>query len=70
MAAVAVGDAKARAEGDLARVQEDLAVAEEVRLKVEAKAACLKVERTSLLLEIRAAKDELSSLQAQEGKDK
>ena len=53
---------KARAEDNLARVQDALVVAEEARRKVEAEAACIEVERTSLLLEIRAAKDEVSSL--------
>ena len=43
---------------------------EEARRKAEGKAACLEVERTSLLLEIRAAKDEVSSLQSQAGKGK
>ena len=45
-------------------------VAEEARSRVEAETTCLKVERTSLLMEIRAAKDEVSSLQFQIGKDK
>ena len=38
--------------------------------KIEAEAARLEVERTSLLLEIRTAKDEVSSLYSQAGKDK
>ena len=46
-----------------------MAVAEEARCRVEAETTCLKVERTSLLMEIRAAKDEVSSLQFQIGKD-
>ena len=43
---------------------------EEARRKAKAKAARLEVERTSLLLEIGAAKDEVSSLHSQAGKDK
>ena len=42
----------------------------EARRKVEAEVASLKVEQTSILLEIRAAKDEVSSLHSQAGKDK
>ena len=64
------GDAKAWVEDELAKVQDALVVAEEARCKAEAKAAPLEVEQTSLLLEIRAAKDEVSFLQSQEGKDK
>ena len=56
-------------EDNLARVQETLAVAEEARCKVEAEVACLEVERTSLLVEIGAAKDEVSSFHSQVGKD-
>ena len=37
---------------------------EEAKRKAEAEAAHLEVERTSLLLEIRAAKDEVSFLQS------
>ena len=43
---------------------------EEVKCKVEVEAARLEVERTSLLLEIGAAKDEVSSFQSQADKDK
>ena len=45
-------------------------VAEEVRRKAEVEATYHKVERTSLLLEIGAAKDEISSLHSQADKDK
>ena len=38
--------------------------------KVEARTARLEVEWTSLLLELRAAKDEVSSLHSQAGRDK
>ena len=49
-----------------------LATAEEAKRKAQAQAkvARLEVERTSLLLDIRVAKDEVSSLQSQVGKDK
>ena len=45
-------------------------VAEETRRKAEAGAAGLEVERTSLLLDIGAAKNEVSYLQSQAGQDK
>ena len=57
LATIAAGDAKERAEEELARVRDALAVTEEF-------------ERTSLLMDIRAAKDEVSSLQSQAVKDK
>ena len=57
-------------EVDLTKAQDALAVVEEARCKAEAEATRLEVERTSLLLEIRAAKDEVSSLHSQAGKDK
>ena len=44
-------------EGDLARVQDALAVAKEAKRKVEANTTHLKVEWTSLLLEIGAGRD-------------
>ena len=62
--------AKARAEEELARVRDALEVAEEATRKAEAKAAHLEVERTSLLLDIGAGKDEVSFVQSQAGKDK
>ena len=65
-----VGNAKARAENELARVQDALTVAEEAKRKVETEAAHLEVEHTSFLLEIGVVKDEVSSLQSQTGKDK
>ena len=52
LAAVATGDAKMRVEDELARVQDALVVMEEARHKAEAEVASLKVERTSLLLEV------------------
>ena len=54
----------------MARVQDALAVAEEAKCKADTEAARLEVERTSLLLEIEAIKDEVSSFQSQAGKDK
>ena len=60
----------ALAENKLSRVLDALTVAKEARRKVEAEAACLEVERTSLLLEIGTAKDKVSSLHSQAGKDK
>ena len=70
LAAIAAGDAKALTEDKLATVQDALAVAGETRRKTEAEDGRLDVERTSLLLEIGAAKDEVSSLHSQVGKDK
>ena len=67
---VSAGDAKVRAKDDLARVQEALAVTEEAKRKVEDDIARLEVERTSLLLDLGATKDEVSSLHSQAGKDK
>ena len=54
--AVTTGDAKARAEDHLARVQDALAVAEKARRKAEAEVAGLEVEQTSLMLVIGAQK--------------
>ena len=59
-----------QAEYGLARVQDALVIAEEARRKVEAKVASLEVEQTSLLLEVGATKDEVSTLQSQAGKEK
>ena len=68
MAAITTGDAKVRAEDDLVRAQDAQTITEEAMPKVEAEV--LEVERTSLLLEVGATKDEVSSLQSQAGKDK
>ena len=62
LAAVVAGDVKALADNKLAGVQDALAAVKEARRKVEAKATRLKVEQTSLLLEIRTNKNEGSSL--------
>ena len=65
-----MGDKKARVEGNLAKVQEALAAVEEARRSEKAETSRQDVERTSLLLELEAAKDEVSSLHSQAGKDK
>ena len=65
-----MGGARVRAEDDLARVRDALAVVEGAKRKAEAETARLEVEWTSLLLELGVAKDEVSSLQSQAGKDK
>ena len=67
---VAAGDVRARTEYDMARVRDALAVAKEAKRKVEAEIAHLEVKRTSLLLELKVAKDKVSSLKSQAGKDK
>ena len=68
--AIVAGDAKARAEDDLSRVQEALVVAKEVRRKAKAETVRLEVERTSPLLGLGEPNDEVSSLYSQMGKDK
>ena len=70
LAAVNTVDAKALVEDKLASIQDALAVAEEARRKVEAEATRLEVEQISLLLEIGAAKVEVSSLHSRAGKEK
>ena len=68
--AVVVGDAKARADDDMSRALDALAVREEDRCRLEAEVAHLAVEQTSFLLELKASKDEVSSLHSQANKDK
>ena len=70
LATVTAGDARAWVEDDLARVRDALEVAEEAKRKAEAETTHLEVGRMSLRLELGAAKDEVSSLQFQAGKDK
>ena len=70
LAASEASDAKARAEEDLARDQEALVAAKEGRCKADAETACLEVEWTSLLLDLGATKDEVSSLHSEVGKEK
>ena len=62
LTAVAAGDSKARVKDDLSRAIDALETAEEDGHKLEAEVACLTVEQTSLLLELEASKDEVSSL--------
>ena len=70
LAAIVAGDTKARAEDDLTRVRDALAATEEDGRGLKAKVARLTVERTSLLLELDASRDEVSTLHSQVGKDK
>ena len=63
--------------GDLARVKDALAameearvIAEKARCKAKSEAVRLEVDQTSLLLDLGATKDEVSSLQSQASKDK
>ena len=67
---VAAGDAKARVEDDLTRARDALVAMEEEGYRLEVEVARLAIERTSLLLELEASKDEVSSLHSQAGKDK
>ena len=70
LVATTSGDAKARVEDDLTEVLDALATAKEDGHKSEAEIARLAVERTSLLLELKASKYQVSSLHSQAGKDK
>ena len=58
---VAVVDAEGRVEDDLTRARDALAAKEEDGRRLEVEVACLAVERTLLLLELEASKDEVSS---------
>ena len=62
LAVTVADDAKARVEDDLVRVLDALAAKEEDWYMTEAKIAHMVVEQTSLLLELEASKDEVSSL--------
>ena len=62
MAAMAMSEAKARAEDNLARMRDALAAKEEDGRGLEAEVAFLIVERTSLLLELQTSRDEVSYL--------
>ena len=62
MDADAVGNTRANVESELARVQNALAVAEEVRRKAKDEASRLANERVSLLLELGTCKDEMSAI--------
>ena len=71
-----MGDSRAKLEGGLARVKDALATIEEAgevveeANKAESEAARLEVDRTSLMLELGATKEEVSSFYSQAGKDK
>ena len=70
LAAVAAGEAKARAKDDLTRVRDALTSAEEDGRGLEDEVAHLTVERTSLLLDLEASRDEVFVLYSQASKDK
>ena len=70
LTAVGAVDAKVRAKDDLTQARDALAIVEEDGRRLEAEVARLVVNRTSLLLELEASKDEVSSLHSQVGKDK
>ena len=70
LTAITSCDAKARAEDDLTRVLDALVATKEDGRRLEAEVAHLAVERMSLLLELEASKDEVSSIHSQAGKVK
>ena len=70
LAAIAAGEAKARAGDGLAMMRDALAAAEEDRRGLEAEVARLTVERTLLLLKLETSRDEVLTLHSQVGKDK
>ena len=61
----AVGNARAKVESELARVQNVLAIAKEARQKAKDEASRLADERVSSLLELGTCKDELSAIRAE-----
>ena len=65
-----VGSAKVRVESELARVQLVMVASEEARRKAKDEASRLEDERVSLLLELGAIKDELSTFRAEALKEK
>ena len=67
---VTTGDAKARVKDNLTRALDALAYEEEDDCRLEAEVAHLAVEQMSLLLELEASKDEVSSLHSQVSKEK
>ena len=62
LAVVAAGEAKARVEDDPTRVLDSLETVEEDGHGLEAGVAHLTVERMSLLLDLEASRDEVSTL--------
>ena len=69
-ALAAAEEGRRKAEENQAKVQQALAAVEESRRKVEAETTRLEVEWTSLLLELGAINDVVSSLHSQAGRDK
>ena len=70
MDADAAGNARAKVESKLDRVQNALAVVEEARRKAKYEASRLADEQVSLLLELETCKDEVSAIQAEALKEK
>ena len=68
--AMAAGEAKARTEDDLARMQDALEDTKEDERGLEVEVAYLTIEWTSLLLELQTSRDEVSSPHSQAGMDK
>ena len=62
LVAVAVGKAKAMAKDDLTRVRDASAAEEEDVRRLKTEVTRLRVEQTSLLLELKASRDEVSAL--------
>ena len=69
-ALVALEDAQQKGEFELTGVQHALAASEEARQKAEDEVSRLVDERVSLLLELRASKDELSAFRAKASKER
>ena len=65
MDAEVAGNAQAKVEFELARVQNALAAAEEARRKADDEVSCLTDERVSLLLEHGTCKDEVFAIRAE-----
>ena len=70
MDANAAGNARAKVESELAKVQNSLAVAEEARRKAKDEVSRLADERVSLLLELRTCKDKVSAIWVEALKEK
>ena len=66
----ATGNARAKMESELARVQNALVVTEEARRKAKDEVSRLADERVSLLLELRTCKDEVSAIRVEALKEK
>ena len=67
---MAAGEAKRRAEDEMAWMRDDLVATEEDGRELEAEISRLTVKRTLLLLELHASRDEVSYLHSQAVKDK